>query len=143
MKPHQVGNTTLVTGGSRGLGRDMAINIAKKGLDVVITYQSNQTAADSVVSEIKKMGQKALALPLDVSIYENYEPFFSDKLLPALNNSFQASAIDYLIHNAGQIAPALFETASISEFKDMIHMIKIKWPQTPPKDDVYTHCSNQ
>jgi len=112
----------LVTGGSRGLGRDMAINIAKKGLDVVITYQSNQTAADSVVSEIEKIGQKALAIPLDVSIYENYEPFFSHKLLPALNNHFQASTIDYLVHNAGQIAPAPFETASISEFKDMIHI---------------------
>lgn len=48
----------LVTGGSRGLGRDMAINLAKKGLDVVLTYQSNAAAANEVVEEIKKLGKK-------------------------------------------------------------------------------------
>ncbi len=51
----------LVTGGSRGLGRNMAINIAKKGIDVVLTYNSNKQEADKVVAEVQSLGQKATA----------------------------------------------------------------------------------
>ena len=53
----------LVTGGSRGLGRDMAINIAKKGLDVVFTYHTNKNAAQEVLVEIEKVGRKGHAYP--------------------------------------------------------------------------------
>ena len=112
----------LITGGSRGLGRDMAISTAKKGLDIVITYQSDKAAAQAVVAEIEKNGRKAIALQLDVSMYDNYEPFFTEKLIPALAGTFQAARIDYLVNNAGQIAPASFTAATISEFKDMVHM---------------------
>ena len=66
----------LVTGGSRGLGRDMAINIAKKGLDVVLTYHSNKTAADEVVAEIEKAGGKAYALQLDSSNVSSFDDFY-------------------------------------------------------------------
>ena len=51
----------LVTGGSRGLGKNMAIAIAKKGIDVILTYNSNKEAADKVVSDIESLGQKAVA----------------------------------------------------------------------------------
>lgn len=50
----------LVTGGSRGLGKDMSIALAKKGFDVVITYNSNKAAADNVVAEIQSTGKKLL-----------------------------------------------------------------------------------
>lgn len=57
----------LITGGSRGLGRDMAINLAKKGIDVIITYHSNQEAAEHVVSEIASLGRKAVSFQLDTA----------------------------------------------------------------------------
>lgn len=111
----------LVTGGSRGLGRDMALSLAKKGLDIILTYQTNKSAAEEVVSQIAGMGQKAISLQLDVSEYTQYEPFF--KLLTnALKEAFNTSAIDYLINNAGTIRPAPFTSATIEEFKDMIHI---------------------
>lgn len=66
----------LITGGSRGLGKEMAFRIAEKGLDVVITYNSKKEAAEAVVSEIEKAGQKALALQLDVSDSKNFDSFF-------------------------------------------------------------------
>lgn len=112
----------LVTGGSRGLGKDMSINLAKKGLDVILTYHSNESAAAEVVSEIEKIGQKAVALQLDVSAYENYHPFYSQKFVPALRENFQTSRFDFIINNAGQIAPASFESSSIEDFKDMMHL---------------------
>ena len=111
----------LITGGSRGLGRDMAINLAKKGLGVIITYHSNKSAAEEVVSLISDMGQKAIALQLDVSEYTQYEPFFKS-LSESLEEKFNTSTIDYLINNAGTISPAPFTSATIDEFKDMIHI---------------------
>jgi len=50
----------LVTGGSRGLGKNMSISLAKKGIDVILTYNSNRQKADEVVTEIESLGQKAL-----------------------------------------------------------------------------------
>lgn len=57
----------LVTGGSRGLGKDMALRLASNGAETVITYQSNRDAADVVVSEIERLGRKSIALRLDVA----------------------------------------------------------------------------
>ena len=52
----------LVTGGSRGLGKDMAIGIAKKEIDVILTYRTNQTEAQETVKAIEALGQKAVSL---------------------------------------------------------------------------------
>ena len=65
----------LVTGGSRGLGRNMAISLAKKGIDVMITYNSNRTEAEKVVSEIQSLGQKANAFQLNTSDSDSFEQF--------------------------------------------------------------------
>ncbi|MHA7058829.1 SDR family NAD(P)-dependent oxidoreductase [Aquimarina sp. M1] len=111
----------LVTGGSRGLGKDMALNLAKKGLDLIITYHSNEAAAKEVVSVVAEIGQKAVALQLDVAEYGEYVPFFK-KLSNVLQENYNTSTIDYLINNAGSIAPAPYMSATIDEFKDMIHI---------------------
>lgn len=114
----------FVTGGSRGLGRDMAINLAKKGLDVVITYKNNQQAASNVVTEIENIGQKALALPLDVSEYLQYESFFKDELASHLERHFNTTKFDYLINNAGTALSKPFTETTVSEFKQLylIHL---------------------
>jgi NAD(P)-dependent dehydrogenase (short-subunit alcohol dehydrogenase family) len=90
----------LVTGGSRGLGRDMAISIAKKGIDVVLTYHSNETAANEVVNDIISLGQKAKAFKLDTSNIKNF-PNFVAPLSDYLTQQYGNSNFDYLVNNAG------------------------------------------
>lgn len=112
----------LVTGGSRGLGQDMAINLAKKGLDVVITYHSHAAKAENVVAEIMTLSQKAVALQLDISNTENYEPFFKQKLVPALNEIFQTETFDFLINNAGTGMGAPFASTTTEQLDEMINI---------------------
>ncbi|MEZ4810552.1 MAG: SDR family oxidoreductase [Allomuricauda sp.] len=90
----------LVTGGSRGLGENMAINLAKKGLDVVLTYHSNQVEADKTVKEIETIGQKAYALQLDVADSSSFGGFVQE-VKRAIDSHFGAEKIDFLINNAG------------------------------------------
>lgn len=90
----------LITGGSRGLGKNMALAVAKKGLDVIITYNANQQAADEVVAEIKSMGQNAAAFQLDTSDISNFTAFVST-ISAYLLEETGSSKIDYLVNNAG------------------------------------------
>jgi NAD(P)-dependent dehydrogenase (short-subunit alcohol dehydrogenase family) len=60
----------LVTGGNRGLGKDMVINLAKKGLDVIFTYNTNKQEAEAVVQTIQNTGQKAFSLQLNVRTFQ-------------------------------------------------------------------------
>jgi 3-oxoacyl-[acyl-carrier protein] reductase len=64
------GQKALVTGGSRGIGRGIALELARRGADVAINYNSNSAAADAVVEEIKAMGRNAAAHQADVSDFE-------------------------------------------------------------------------
>jgi NAD(P)-dependent dehydrogenase (short-subunit alcohol dehydrogenase family) len=96
----------LITGGSRGLGKNMAIAIAKKGIDVVLTYNSNKEAADNVVAEIQALGQKALALQLDTSNTQSFDNFIK-QLTGYLKENTGSSNFDFLINNAGTALYAL------------------------------------
>jgi NAD(P)-dependent dehydrogenase (short-subunit alcohol dehydrogenase family) len=101
----------------------MAINLAKKGIDVVITYKSNQQAAESAVAEIENSGRKALALQLDAANQSGYTDFFNNKLQPQLEKSFGTTKFDFLINNAGtgQFAPFTTETA-VSQVDELINV---------------------
>lgn len=114
----------LVTGGSRGLGRDIAISLAKKGLQVILTYKSNKKAANEVVAAIENIGQKAIALPLDVSKQSQFESFFNDQLIPAIQQHFNTTKFDYLINNAGVGVYKSFEETTVEEFRQLfsIHL---------------------
>lgn len=90
----------LVTGGSRGLGKDMAINLAKKGLHVIITFNSNEKAAGSTINDIKMAGGHGMAIQLDTRNVKSF-PKFKKHLIGQLNKEFNVSNIDYLINNAG------------------------------------------
>ena len=68
----------LITGGSRGLGRNTAISFARTGGDVIITYRSNQREADSAVSEIVALGHKAVALQLDTGNVSTFDTFVAE-----------------------------------------------------------------
>jgi len=113
----------LITGGSRGLGREMAINLAKKGIHVVLTYKSNAQAANAVVAEIENSGQSsALALQLDVSDHSKYADFFSNELSPRLKDKFHTSTFDFLINNAGTGLSTPFKETTISQFDDLYNI---------------------
>ena len=90
----------LVTGGSRGLGKNMALSIAKKGLDIVLTYNNNEEKANEVIKEIESLGQKAIAIQLNVTDFGKFEEFFND-VKQLIKVKFGVDKIDYLINNAG------------------------------------------
>jgi len=90
----------LVTGGSRGLGKNMAIALAKKGIDVVITYNCNKEAANNVVSEIQSLGQNAFALQLDTSNIKQFDNFIK-QVTEHLKEKTGSPNFDFLINNAG------------------------------------------
>ncbi|WP_313172371.1 SDR family NAD(P)-dependent oxidoreductase, partial [Massilia oculi] len=83
----------LVTGASRGLGRNTALHIAKKGGDVVITYQSREQDAQAVVDQIRAMGRQALALRLDVGDVDGF-PLFVEHLRAALKQTWGRDSFD-------------------------------------------------
>lgn len=90
----------LITGASRGLGKDMALALSRKGMDVIITYQSNQQDAAAVVAEIQAGGQQAAMLKLDLSTLSGL-PAFMDDVSATLRHQWGVSSLDYLINNAG------------------------------------------
>jgi NAD(P)-dependent dehydrogenase (short-subunit alcohol dehydrogenase family) len=90
----------LVTGGSRGLGKNMALSLAKKGFDVILTYNSKKDDAETVVAEIEKAGQKAAALQLNTGDVKSFDKFWQD-IATVLQKTFNADRFDFLINNAG------------------------------------------
>jgi NAD(P)-dependent dehydrogenase (short-subunit alcohol dehydrogenase family) len=90
----------LVTGGSRGLGKDMALALAKKGIDVILTYRSKKEEAEAVVKEIKSLGRKAEALLLNMSEFKSLDSFMS-QLSATLQKTWSVNKFDFLVNNAG------------------------------------------
>ena len=90
----------VVTGGSRGLGRDMALALARKNIDVVLTYNTNKGVAEQVVKEIAKNNRKAVALPLNMADIGALESFMA-QLSAALKTHWNTDRFDFLINNAG------------------------------------------
>jgi len=90
----------LVTGGSRGLGRDMALALSRKGIGVVLTYNTNKTEADKVVAEIQQAGEKAVALQFDVSQIASFDSLLR-QVKDTLMETWGVETFDFLINNAG------------------------------------------
>lgn len=110
--------TALVTGGSRGLGRDMALALAGAGTDVVLTYLGNRDKAEGVVAEIKARGRKAAALQLDVTDSASYDGFVAT--LGAVLDGLGADRLDYLVNNAGIGIHAAFAETTEAQFDQML-----------------------
>jgi len=111
----------LVTGGSRGLGKNMALHLAKKGIDVIITYNSNKAAAIEVVAAIEASGQKAAALQLNTGAIKSFDAFIGE-LKNVLAQTFNATAFDFLINNAGIGMHALIEDTSEEIFDEQMNI---------------------
>lgn len=111
----------LVTGGSRGLGKDMAISIAKKGLDVILTYRTNEAEAQQTVKEIEALGHKAIALQLDMADFSSLDGFVQ-KTLDALQSNWNTGNFDFLINNAGMGATVPFLQVTEELFTDFLNV---------------------
>lgn len=120
----QTQKIALVTGGSRGLGKNMALALAKKGIDVILTYNSKQAEADEVVSTIEKLGQKAVALQFDVSNVKTFDAFVL-QLKSALKNKWERDNFDFLINNAGIGINVPFAETTEEQF-DLLNNIQFK-----------------
>lgn len=90
----------LVTGSSRGLGKSTALNLAKKGVGIIVTYHSSSEEAAQVVSKIESLGTKAVSLQLDTSDTKTFDSFV-EQLKQSLQNTWQTEQFDFLVNNAG------------------------------------------
>jgi NAD(P)-dependent dehydrogenase (short-subunit alcohol dehydrogenase family) len=111
----------LITGASRGLGRNTALNIARKGNDVIFTYQNREQDAQAVIAEIEAMGRKALALQLDVGDVSTFAAFTA-RLQSALRQTWNRENVDFLINNAGHGDMALIADTTETQFDKLVNV---------------------
>jgi NAD(P)-dependent dehydrogenase (short-subunit alcohol dehydrogenase family) len=109
----------IVTGASRGLGRNTALSIARSGNDVIVTYQSRAQEAQAVVAEIAALGRKALAIRLDMGSIGAFAPFAA-QLRSALRETWQRDSFDHLVNNAGHGDFALIEETTEAQFDRLV-----------------------
>lgn len=116
----------LVTGSSRGLGKNMVEHLALRGVDAVITYRSKRDEAEAVAAEVRKRGGNAAVLQLDVADSTGF-PAFAAALKRTLQTQWQRESFDYLVNNAGIGIYASFAETSEAQF-DELFRIHLKGP---------------
>jgi NAD(P)-dependent dehydrogenase (short-subunit alcohol dehydrogenase family) len=110
----------IITGGSRGLGKSMALTVAEQGRDVILTYRSKQAEAEEVVAAIAAMGRKASALQLDVSRSASFGAF-AQSVKEVLQQAWGRETFDFLVNNAGMgISAPLTETTE-EQFDELVN----------------------
>jgi NAD(P)-dependent dehydrogenase (short-subunit alcohol dehydrogenase family) len=114
----------LVTGASRGLGRNIALALARSGSDVIVTYRTGRAEADTVVAEIAALGRRAAALPLDTSVVASF-PQFADSLRSTLREGWDRDTLDSLVNNAGIDSSAPFAETTEENF-DRLFLVHVK-----------------
>ncbi len=103
----------IVTGGSRGMGRDTVMRLAERGVSSIITYHTRQDEADKVVAAVQEAGAAAVALHLDVGEAASFDGFVSG-VRDALG-TLGAERIDYLVNNAGTSSTATLANGTEAE----------------------------
>lgn len=116
----------LITGGSRGLGRSMAVHLAERGTDVIFTYRSAESEAADVRERIIALGRKAVGLRLDVADSGTFDAF-ARTVASELENTFQRPQLDYLVNNAGTALHASIAQTTAAQL-DEIYQIHFKAP---------------
>jgi len=112
---------TLITGASRGLGRNAAISVARAGGDVIITYLRNEAEARKVVTEIEALGRKAAAIQLDAGNIAVFGTFVA-RLETVLRDKWGRDRFDHLVNNAGHGDYALIGTMTEAQFDGLVNV---------------------
>jgi NAD(P)-dependent dehydrogenase (short-subunit alcohol dehydrogenase family) len=116
----------LVTGGSRGLGRNAALALAARGVDVILTYRSSEAEAADVVARIEALGARGVALPLDTADSASF-PAFAARVRALLGRDGLAPALHALVNNAGVGVHAPFADTTEAQF-DQLVAVHLKGP---------------
>lgn len=113
----------VITGGSRGLGRNTALHLARKGVDVVLTWRSRRDEAEAAVAEIEKLGRRAVALQLDTMETSSFGDF-AERLAASLQETWSRDSFDFLVNNAGTGVYKSFEETTEDDFDHLaaIHL---------------------
>ena len=112
---------TLITGASRGLGKNAALHLARHGHDLILTYHSNQAEAEAVVAEIRSLGRQAVALQLDVGRSATFADF-ATQVRAALSATWQRDSFDALVNNAGIGINTPFADTSEEQFDQLMNI---------------------
>lgn len=111
----------LITGGSRGLGKNAALALAAKGTDIILTFHSKQAEAEDVVKEIEQLGRKAVALQLDVGNSKSFVDF-AEQVKSVLKQKWNRDNFDFLVNNAGIGIHATFSETTEEEFDQLVNI---------------------
>ncbi|MEM7052184.1 MAG: SDR family oxidoreductase [Acidobacteriota bacterium] len=118
---HPSERIALITGGSRGLGKSMALELAAGGVGVILTFHSRSDAADQVVDEIRAGGGQGAALQLDAGRSETFEDF-ARRVGETLASTWQRDRFDFLVNNAGIGVHQPFADTSEEEFDALMNI---------------------
>jgi len=110
----------VITGGSRGLGRNAAIHLARQGTDVILTYRGQRAEAESAVAEIERLGRRAAALQLDVADSRSFADFAAQ--VKSVLAGWGRSRFDFLLNNAGIGLHAAFADTTEEQFDELMRV---------------------
>ncbi len=111
----------LITGGSRGLGKNAALRLAEKGFDVILTYQTKKDEANTVIKELESAGSKAASIQLDMSDISSLDNFVED-IKRLLKDKWNIEKLDVLVNNAGVGATIPFAESTEEDFDKLMNI---------------------
>lgn len=111
----------IITGASRGLGRNAAIALARKGVDIIGTYVGNEKQAQATAAEVTALGRKAVTLQLDAGNVSSFGTF-ADRVKTELQQGWSRQNFDYLVNNAGIGIHASFAETSEADFDKLMNI---------------------
>ncbi len=119
--PVPAGKIALITGGGRGIGRNTAVNLARRRVGVILTYVADRKAAESTVAEITAIGSQAAALPLDTREIARFDAF-AIEVRSTLSEIWNRERFDYLVNNAGVGLSAPFADTTEAMFDELMNV---------------------
>jgi NAD(P)-dependent dehydrogenase (short-subunit alcohol dehydrogenase family) len=110
----------VITGGSRGLGRNTAINLARRGVDIIFTFRTNQAEAQRLIGEVEHVGRKAAGFCLNTGDIHALDGFEADARKTL--NAWGHPRFDFLVNNAGGSLHANFQDTTEAQFDEIFNV---------------------